>query len=522
MNLSRIASLCLLLIGLPVYGQTGKGDWFNLSLKHDSVLGVAVNEAYKQYNGLQLEPVIVAVLDNGVDINHPDLEGKVWVNKDEIAGNGIDDDHNGYIDDIHGWNFLGNPSGWNLLHANLEITRLYRQYKAVYENVNPDTLSRVEKRAYEKYKTYKAAYDTLSGKVREEFSQYAQLLAMYSGATEYLKEKIGADSLTINAILAYEPENKDDEQVKNFILMAEKQNLRQYLLSREHYFDSRLKYHYNLDYNPRDSVNEAEAAKAGTGYGNNMVGAGEPNHGTHVAGIIAAVRNNGRGINGIAPNARIMAIRVVPDGDERDKDVALAIRYAVDNGAEVINMSFGKAYSPKKELVYNAIEYALKNDVVMVHAAGNDGTNNDNIHNYPDGTLGGKKSAKGWITVAASNQLNDPALLAGFSNYGKKSVDILAPGVEIRSLIPESDTKFYSGTSMAAPVISGMVTVLRGAFPDASAKDIVRLIEKSISDSKNTIVKFDDYQTKLKTLIRYPGVPSLYKALKIGESKANE
>lgn len=337
-----------------------------------------------------------------------------------------------------------------------------------------------------------------------------------------MKAKLGTDSLTINALLAFESDDKSDEQVKNFLLIAEKQNLRDYILHQEEYFNSVINYHYNLDYHPRDSVNIEEANKLGTGYGNNMVWAGNPAHGTHVAGIIGAKRNNGEGINGVAKNAVIMPVRLVPDGDERDEDVALGIRYAVDNGAKVINMSFGKAYSPKKEVVYDAIRYAMSKDVVMVHAAGNDAENNAEVGNYPDGTLGGRKSVKGWITVAAGNKKADTNFVAEFSNYARKQVDVLAPGVNIRSLKPDSLTQSLSGTSMASPVIAGVATVLRGVFPEASAYEIVTLIEKSISPTKNTIVMIGGKEMKLKKVLRYPGVPSLLTALQIGEKKAKK
>ncbi len=512
----------ILLCATGLFAQTGNGDWFNLDPDVDGVYGVSVNEAYKQFNGLEIAPVIVAVLDDGVDIYHPDFQGKIWVNTGEIPGNGVDDDHNGYIDDVNGWNFMGNSDGWNLVHAPLEITRLYGEYKNIFGNVNPDTLSKTQKKDYQKFQNYKARYDTLVSDLNAEFSQYAQLAALYQGAAEYMKAKLATDSLTINALLNFESDDKNDEQVKNFLLTAEKQNLRAYIIKEEAYFNSKINYHYNLDYHPRDSVNVEEANRLGTGYGNNNVWAGDPAHGTHVAGIIGAKRNNGEGINGVAENAIIMPVRIVPDGDERDEDVALGIRYAADNGAKVINMSFGKAFSPKKGVVYDAIRYAISKDVLFVHAAGNDGENNTKVKNYPDGTLGGNKSVKGWITVAAGTKKADTNFIADFSNYSRKEVDVLAPGVSIRSLEPDSLTQSLSGTSMASPVIAGMATVLRGAFPDASASEIIKLIEKSISPTKNTLVIMDGAEMKLKKVLRYPGVPSLLTALEIGEKKAKK
>jgi len=408
---------------------------------------------------------------------------------------------------------LGNPAGENIEHENLEVVRLYRDLKKRFENVDAATVPKSEKKAYEDYLFYKAAYEEKMGELNEEYAQYAQLAALYQGATTYMQEKLGTEELTINELLKYSPENEDDSQVRDFLLMAEQEGLKQYLTGHDSYFESAIKYHYNIDFNPRYIVNEAEAAQQNTAYGNPMVWAGEPNHGTHVAGIIGAVRHNDSGMNGIAKNARIMSLRVVPDGDERDKDIALAIRYAVDNGAKVINMSFGKDYSPQKELVYNAVKYASEHDVLLIHAAGNDADNNDKIPNYPDGTLGKRKSFENWITVGASGPLRDTTFIAGFSNYGKISVDILAPGVEILSLVAGGGIDRYSGTSMAAPVVSGIATVLRGAYPDLSAKDIKDIILKSAEIDKKLRVTFTGESQKIKKLIRNPGIPSLYMSL---------
>lgn len=495
------------------------GDWFNLSPEQNDVYGISVNEAYKYFNDLELQPVIVAVIDDGVDISHPDLEGKLWKNSNEIPDNGIDDDGNGYIDDVYGWNYLGNPNGENIEHENVEIVRLYRPLKERFENVNPESVSKADKSAYKEYLAYKEAYEEKINELNEEYSQYAQLAALYQGATAYMKEQLKTEDLTINDLLMYEPESEDDGQVRDFLVMAEQEGLNQYLLDNDSYFESSIKYHYNIDYNPRSIVNEDWAAQNNTAYGNNMVWAGEPDHGTHVAGIIGAVRHNDDGMNGIAKNARIMSLRVVPDGDERDKDIALAIRYAVDNGAKVINMSFGKDYSPNEELVHSAVKYASANDVLLIHAAGNDAENNDKIGNYPDGTLGKRKSYDNWITVGASGPLRDTTFIAEFSNYGKKSVDILAPGVEILSLVSGGGVDSYSGTSMAAPVVSGLATVLRGAYPNISAKEIKKIILQSADIDKKLRVAFIGDDLKLKKLIRNPGTPSLFMALVLAKVK---
>ncbi|MGB6037534.1 MAG: S8 family serine peptidase, partial [Cryomorphaceae bacterium] len=425
-----IKFIFLSLFSLSVQAQQ-KTDWFNLSFVEGKTAGAEVNDALKLIGDRPLDTIIVAVIDDGVDIFHEDFEGKIWTNSDEIPDNGLDDDENGYIDDIHGWNYLGNPQGENIKHETLELTRLYREYAPKFEGRDVESFTKAEAKEYEKFLIYKEAFEKELEAIEAQFSEYAQLASLYEGAQAFYLGEVGGDTVDAEEVSEWTPESQDGEQVKSFLLLAEREGLNEYLEDGEEYFTTYLEYNLNLDFNPRPLVNEDELP---VGYGNNMVWAENPSHGTHVAGIIAAVRSNDKGIDGIAPNALIMPIRAVPGGDERDKDIALAIRYAVDNGANIINMSFGKGYSPQVDLVFDAIEYAEKNDVLLIHAAGNDASDNDEVKNYPDGTIGKRKSAKTFITVAASGFTVDDTYLAEFSNYGKKSVDISAPGVEINSL----------------------------------------------------------------------------------------
>jgi len=501
-------------IGLSAFGQL-KSDWFNREFQTDKGGGAEVEGAISALNGIELSPIIVAVIDDGVDISHPDFAGKIWVNDGEIPENGKDDDGNGFIDDVHGWNFLGNPEGENIKYETLELTRLYRKYDKKYGERDPESLNRLESNEYMKYLEYKAAFEDEISQVKEQFSEYAQLAAMYEGASAFLKERVKVDSLTLEAVKGYEPETEDERQVKNFLILAQTEGLDEYLQDGEDYFTRYLEYNLNTDFDPRGLVNESEFPNA---YGNSMVFAEDPDHGTHVAGIIGAVRSNDMGIDGIAPNAVIMPIRAVPGGDERDKDIANAIRYAVDNGAKIINMSFGKSYSPQADLVFEAIRYAEDNDVLMIHAAGNDGSDNDSAVNYPDGTLGKKKSAKNWMTVAAVSMDADTAFLANFSNYGKKSVDIMAPGVEIESLAPGGSTKSQSGTSMAAPVVSGVAALVWGVNPDLPAKKIKKILIKTGSDPGDISVSARSGSNELKDFVRNPVVVSAEEAVKVALS----
>merc|ERR1712232_1437937 len=221
---------------------------------------------------------------------------------------------------------------------------------------------------------------------------------------------------------------------------------------------------YDLNFDGRAIVGDNPKDLNDTNYGNgDVIGSKEEeSHGTHVSGIILATRNNNIGMNGVANNAKLMSVRAVPDGDERDKDVALAIRYAVDNGAKVINMSFGKAYSPYRHWVFDAIKYAEKHDVLLVHAAGNSNKDIDVKDNWPnDSEDKVTEIADNVITVGAMSVNFDEHLPASFSNYGQKNVDVFAPGVQIYSTIPKDEYARYNGTSMASPEVAGIATLIR-------------------------------------------------------------
>jgi len=507
MNINIVYVLLLIYFSCAAQGfaQEKPKDWYNLDFRVETNRGISIDQLYTVIDSTELKEVVVAVIDNGVDIDHEDLKEAIWLNQDEIPNNDLDDDNNGYVDDIHGWNYLGNPSGENIDHANLELTRMYRAYLEKFESVDVDTLQEEEIDEFASFKEIESAFQQETRKLKNEFDQYAQLSALYTGALSYMKEKLGTSELTFNQLIAYDTESSDEEQVVEFLLMAEKEGLPRYLNDGESYFDSALNYHYNLDFNPRSKVNVNILDSAGLMYGNNQVWAAEPDHGTHVTGIIAANRHNNIGISGIATNARIMALRAVPDGDERDEDIARAIRYAADNGAQIINMSFGKPYSPNSEMVDDAIDYALSKDVLLVHAAGNESLNIDETYQYPRGLKKNNRAKKGFITVGAQTLMDTTYVLASFSNYGMKSVDILAPGEDIYSTVSGNAYKRNSGTSMAAPVISGLAAIYRGLYPKKSAKQIKKIIKKSVVNYKNMTTEIGGERKKLNEVVRYPG-----------------
>ena len=268
--------------------------------------------------------------------------------------------------------------------------------------------------------------------------------------------------------IQYTSDDKDAKTVKTFLLTICKGNGSEDITNKQilEEMNGELRKADAADNPPKEYrkeiVQDDETNINDRDYGNKDIMASTPFHGTHCSGIIGAVRDNGIGVDGIADNVRIMMVRAVPDGDEHDKDIANAIRYAVDNGAQIISMSFGKDFSPQKQWVDDAVRYAQSKGVLMVHAAGNDAANIDSADNFPNPTfIDGNGRATTWITVGASGDPKLGGITASFSNYGKKEVDVFAPGVQIYSTIPTGNNYgTASGTSMACPVVCGIYTAL--------------------------------------------------------------
>lgn len=486
-----LLGICFLpLCGIAQSNETNPPNWYNLDYEADGVRGISTEKAYELLTGKKSTPVVVGVLDGGIDYSHEDLKDVIWTNPKEVASNGEDDDNNGYIDDLHGWNFIGNADGENVQYDNLEVTRLIRLYEPKYISVLPSTPLREEERrefvAYQRMisdyttKLDQANFGNLNyGRLKEEIDAIAHSLSkdvkdITKVDIDTFKPKTDRQKL---AIRMTKRELSDTKSFEDFYKELEEG---------VDYYQAQVDYHLNKSFDPRHIVGDNYENANERFYGNADIKGPDADHGTHVAGIIGAKRHNGIGIDGIADNVKIMGVRIVPDGDERDKDVANGIRYAVDNGAKVINMSFGKGYVYNKKTVDEAIKYAEQKDVLLVHAAGNDAKDNDLIKNYPmkyytdslDAVTG---EASNWITVGATSSGLDGELLAEFSNYGYRSVDVFAPGVKINSTMPESAYKEQNGTSMAAPVVSGLATILRSYYPELTAKEVKDIILKSVT-----------------------------------------
>lgn len=532
----------LFLSPVAIMAQNGaleKSELKNWHLQEytDSVRGTNIQKAYSTIlkGKMPKEKIIVAVIDSGIDTQHEDLKGKIWVNEDEIAQNYLDDDNNGYVDDVKGWNFLGNADGSMVGKDNLEVTRIYKKLSHKWEG---KTASEIKDGNIEEWKFYQRVKNEFEeGKMKAEKAaeRYNRFHQMYTTADTILMNTLG-ENYTKEQLDTLQSSNPGIMQSKALMLNLFNNNFEEQDLDDwGEYVNTQLNWHYNPDVDVRSEIIKDDPNNLyETGYGNNKVDGVEPNHGTHVAGIIAAIRNNDLGINGIADYVKIMPIRTVPGGDEHDKDVANAIRYAVDNGARVINMSFGKSYSPNEQLVADAIQYAEDNNVLLVHAAGNDGSDVDENRNFPTNHsefIRGK--VKTYLTVGASSIHANKSFPADFTNYGDETVDIFAPGVDIYSTYPNNKYHFSSGTSMAAPVVSGVAALILSYYPDLDAKDIKMILDKTATDLSETMVYLpgsggvDEFGNELpkkvvefEELSKTAGLLNAYEAIKMAEKKS--
>jgi cell wall-associated protease len=583
MNLMKVRFVGLglfFLLSVQVFGQDKNvklpSNWFNLDLLKDGYFGISTEKAYSELlkDRKPKKKVIVAVIDGGTDIKHQDLKDVLWTNEREIAGNGIDDDGNGYIDDVHGWNFIGSKHG-NLAYDNLELVRIKRKLEPKYRSVIRSTvLDSAEKEEYNLYRRVTADFGKKFDEASSAFPVYIAIKKVMDSVAILKNKKVPS----LEDIDSYKADDEMEEQIKKIIRKASKDEggidkFYESIAKGNKELEQMLKYNLNERYDERatlvgdDYDNSSERI-----YGNNDVAGPDADHGTHVSGIIGANRNNDIGINGVANHVEIMSIRVVPQGDERDKDVANGIRYAVDNGASIINMSFGKGYKWDKKVVDEAIKYAEAKGVLLVHAAGNDNKNIDLEDNFPtkyydspeadayekknrkdvkvnippsvvsgsnpngmsqrkdlipkpvplDSAKYQLPQAKNWLTVGASAYKDDADLKASFSNYGKYNVDVYAPGFMISSTTPNDKYEEFDGTSMAAPVVSGLAALILSYYPDLTAVDLKNIIMKSVvkvdRKVKNKNNKDETVRVAFSDLCVSGGIVNAYNALKLAET----
>ncbi|WP_316821723.1 S8 family serine peptidase [Pedobacter gandavensis] len=578
MRVNRLFFIFFLFVYTSVFSQNRNvklpANWFNLDLVKDGFFGISTERAYEEIlkNNKIKQEIIVAVIDGGIDFSHEDLKDLLWVNKVEIAGNGIDDDGNGYVDDIHGWNFIGSKSG-NLVYDNLEFVRIYKKYTAKYKSTIKSTvLDSNEKKEFDLYTKVTAEFGRKYDEADQKFRTLLAITQILDSAALFYNKPIP----TLEDIESFKPSTDMDGQIKKIIKSGAKEsgnmaNFYHEIKDAYKQYDIMLRYNLNPKYDQRaELVGDNYSNSYETYYGNNDIKGPNAIHGSHVAGIIGANRNNSLGIKGVADHIKVMGIRVVPDGDERDKDVANAIKYAVNNGARVINMSFGKGYKWDKKVIDEAVKYAELKGVLLVHAAGNENLNLDYEENYPNkyfdspelaeymdkveklkpktvsfnsspfsrtqGTASLRNNAKNvidsnkfnlphaknWIEVGASAYNNDGSLKASFSNYGKYTVDVFAPGFMINSTIPGSLYKELDGTSMAAPVVTGLAALILSYHPELTAESVREIILKSVSKvvQKVKLINMAGQSSRVPftDLCVSGGIVNAYEALKLAET----
>ncbi len=429
-----------------------KKNWFLLDLNKDSIPGMSVNKAKEELlKNNKGASVIVAVIDSGVDIEHSLISESTWVNKKEIPNNNIDDDKNGYVDDINGWNFLGKSD-----KENMEYVRLIRNTS------KNDSL----------YNIYKTEIEEVKNTSNQRVERGKDLIKKYTKYDSIIRSVLNKDSYSLNDAEKINFKTLDVIDAIDFLKFFKKNSLSiERLEGAIKYYNNRLKYHINLDFDGRSIVGDDPNDINDTNYGNpNVIGPDKDSadHGTHVSGIILSIYDN----------VKIMTLRAVPDGDEYDKDVALAIRYAANNGAKIINTSFGKSYSPQSDWVYDAIKYAAKKDVLIINASGNDSENiNPGLNKtFPNDEINGKEIANNMINVGASTYMYSEDLPAYFTNFGSINVDLFAPGYQIYSSVPNNKYDFNSGTSMAAPSVAGVAAIIRSFYPKLKAPAIKKIL----------------------------------------------
>jgi len=496
-------SILFSIVSFQLYAQKENKpspNWQNMDLKTDGFYGISTKKAYN----LLLKDktpvsVIVAVIDGGVDITHQDLKSVAWTNQNEIPANGIDDDKNGYVDDVHGWNFLGSSKG-SFHFDNVELIRSLREeLKKDPESVKAKDL---QKEVTEKKTALENAIKTA------EFQ--LNVLNQITG-------KIGNKYPSIQEFEDYKYQTAGEAKVLSMVVrnLKDDPDFRKELEDKYMTWKNQVNYLININYDPRAGNKEY----SGKYYGNGDVIGLEPSHGTHISGIIAGKLNVSKGTVGVTQSAKIMGIQAIPDGDALDKDVALAIRYAADNGARVINLSMNKTASPNRKLVDDAVQYAMSKNLLIVHSAGNNGKKLELESGFPCRNYlnGGKASS--WIEVGASNYRDDENLLPWFSNYGKNVVDVFAPGVDIYSTYPGNTYSYQSGTSMAAPVVSGLAALIWSYYPKLTALQVKKIIMSSVAKINHKVKNNEGSMIDFSTLCISGGIVNTYNALEMADKE---
>jgi cell wall-associated protease len=521
--------LLIFVYSLSSFGQQTNPrlrGWHLLDAKNDGYVGISLNKAYELLKGRKSQTVIVAVIDSGIDTLHEDLKDILWRNPKEIGGNGKDDDGNGYVDDLYGWNFPGSREGVNLSRNSHEVSRVYHNWKNEFEGKREKDIPASKKFLYSQWVKAASLINKDYEEASKELPQIEPFLSALENSSVIITSQLGVKEFNINNInpLLKNKEERiaksaglwndlfsraGDTSVRNTAIISEVAEYKNQL-------DNKIKRKEETPEDTRGVLTKDNYTDINDRYyGNNNLKEGSGDHGTLVAGAIAAIRNNNKGMDGIADNVKIMAIRAVPGGDEHDKDVALAIRYAVDNGASIINMSFGKPVSPYKQFVDEAVRYAASKGVLLIHGSGNDGKDITNDVFYPNPNFLDGKKATNFLTIGASGDLSTGGYAAPFSNYSKATVDIFAPGVYIYSTATDNRYVDADGTSLASPVAAGVAALLKSYFPSLTPEQLIQIITSSGNPIQDVVQSpGDGKEVKFSNLSSSGRIINAYEAVK--------
>lgn len=516
----------------PVAPEAPK-NWHTLDLRTDGYYGISLHKAYLALKGKKSKTVVVATIDSGIDTLQKDLRAILWTNPKEIPGNGKDDDNNGYIDDIHGWDFLGGPGGKCDFTETTEEVREYNRLRTEFAPLTEATAP--DKKAFAYWQTVKATYDSTIAKSATEIKQYSEFMNVLVVTSGYVKQALKLqpnDTFTLPTLNKLQTTNDTLAQSRDMWKMVMQEEgpsatSAQIIKELSEYL-AKLNNDINPDLEARKRiVGDDPNVWDGKPYGNNLLKFEDASHGTGVAGLIGAIRGNKYGVDGVADNVRIMAIKAVPNGDEYDKDIANAIRYAVDNGAKIINMSFGKKLSPHKKWVDDAFKYAAQHDVLLVQAAGNDNQDMDIKPQFPNDQFedGSATDADNLISVGASGARLGENLAGSFSNYGQRNVDVFAPGVKVTSVDKDAEFNTADGTSFASPITAGVAALLLEYYPTLSARQLKQIILQSARPLKGRMVLKPGSKTDkvdFTTLSKTGGIVNAYDAVLIAAKTKGE
>jgi subtilisin family serine protease len=532
-----IVLLFVFVTTVPGFTQTSTkpkekvNGWHLLDPSKDGYMGISLQQAYDLLKGRKSITVIVAVIDSGIDTAQEDLKAILWNNPKEISGNGKDDDKNGYVDDIHGWNFCGAPNGQNMVRNSLEVPRVYHKWKKEFEGKSEKDIPADKKFLFSQWVKAAAIIDADYEQAFKEIKGISNFLSVMEKSSEAINEHLSVKTFKLAdvkpllrnekpgvaraAALWVDLFTKAGDSTASSIAFIEE------ITAYKGQLDAKIDRKENPPQDWRSPLVKDNYTDINDRYyGNNNLTEGSGDHGTLVSGTIAAVRNNGIGMDGIADNVRIMAVRAVPGGDEHDKDVALAIRYAVDNGASVINMSFGKPVSPYKQFVDDAIRYAASKGVLLVHGSGNDGKDISLDVFYPNQVFLDGKKATNLITVGASGDESTGGYAAPFSNYSKQYVDIFAPGMNIYATAAANRYVGADGTSLASPVVTGVAALLKSYFPKLTPEQIISIITTSGKTVDQEVIEpgTEDKNVPFSSLSSSGRIVNAYEAVKLALS----